>query len=444
MSETENNKAEDSLKKLKRFSIASFIVIIARFGIRIVKNVLFTRLLGPTERGIFGLLTTIPDLIISLGNMGFGIGNVYLVAKKKYDLGKIIGNTFLITTILGVCLIGVGYLTFSFKGLLKGDDSSLANFAPLVIFLIPFILLQRFSEDLLSATQEIHFLNTIRLLVSLLPGIFLLGLWWFTGQTLESAMYAWALTILIVITVSMLKLSSLSGFKIKISLSYLKESFAFGGRGLIGIFAGILVRKIDYIFVSSMLGATELGYYVVSVSVAEILISLQAAVTTPFISIRYGLDKEDAAHVTPTAVRHAVFFNSILALGVVVGGNLLILILFGKAFLPAYSAVLFLLPGVIALSVHDLVKFEYYSHNLPEFVSMAAVWSLICNIALNFLLIPTYGINGAALSSSISYSLATIILLSRFHATTGISYKEILVIKQSELINIAKKLKIMA
>lgn len=440
--EIKNDIAEESLHRLKKFSIASFLTIIVRFGIRIVKNVIFTRLLGPAERGIFGLLTTIPDLIISLGNVGFGIGCEYLIAKKKYDLGKILGNTLLMTVILGAGLIGVGYGVFSFKGLLKGDDSILIGFAPLVLFMIPFILLHRFSEDLLAASQEIHFLNTVRLFVSLLPGVFLLALWLFTGQTLKSAMYAWALSTLVVTIWSIFKLAALCNFKIQISLPYIMESFAFGGRGLIGIFAGILVRKVDYLFVSSMLGATELGYYAVSVSVAEILISLQSAISTPFMSIRYGLEKQDASLVTPTAIRHTVLINGVLALGVMAGGKLLIFILFGKSFLPAYSAVLILLPGVIALSVHDLIKYDYYSHNLPEVVSMAAIWSLICNIILNFVLIPAYGINGAALSSSISYSLATIILLARFHATTGIPYMEILIIKKSELMSIARKLQI--
>lgn len=439
--ETGESNVSSSLRRIGEFSYASFLITLIRFGVRLVKSIVFTRLLGPVERGVFGLLTTIPDLIISLGNLGFGIGNVYLVAHKQYDLRKIVGNTLLATFLLGACLAGVGYVIFSFKGILRGDSATLAAYAPLVLAMTPFLLLHKFGEDLLAAMQEIHFLNKMGLLLSLLPGVFLVVLWLVTGDPLLSAMYAWAIGFLIVSVWSLAKVASRHRYEMSVSMAYFKEAFSFGGRGLIGIFAGIFVRKVDVLFVSAMQGAEALGYYAVSVSVAEILISIQSAVTTPFLPIRLGLEKQDALIVTPIVIRHALFITAVISIGVAAGGQLLILVLFGKAFLPAYSAVVWLLPGILALSAHDILKFDLYSHNLPEFVSWAAAGSLVCNIALNFLLIPPYGINGAAISSSISYGLATLILLQRFHTLTGTPYKEILIIKKSELKQMGAKIR---
>jgi len=431
---------ENSLKKMKGFAIASFLTVLARFGIRLVKNVITTRILGPEGRGLFGLLITIPDLLISVGNIGFGVGNAYLVAKKKYELRKILGNTFLVTSLLGGILIGAGYLLMSFQGILKGDFSTLSDFSTLVIFIIPIILLERFCHDLLLATQKVHLVNNLGLLTSLLPCILLPGLRLFTGESLSSAMFAWVFATVAVALLSVFKLMALCNFKTQISLPYIKESLHFGGRSLLGVFAGIFVRKVDVIFISSMLGATQLGFYAISISISEILVSLQSAITTPFMAIRYGLETQEASKVTPIAIRHVLFFSLVSAVLAAISGKYIIIILFGESFLPAYYSLLILLPGVIALSINELVKFDLYSHNLPEWVSMAEVSALVCNIILNFLLIPTYGIEGAAISTSISYFLAAIILLEKFRSRIRAPYSEILVLKKTELVNIAREI----
>jgi len=71
---------------------------------------------------------------------------------------------------------------------------------------------------------------------------------------------------------------------------------------------------------------------------------------------------------------------SLICLGILVGGKLVILLMFGKAFLPAYSSVLWLLPGILALSIYSFLKSEMYSYNLPGFVSWSSVASLFSNL----------------------------------------------------------------
>ena len=90
LTKAENNSTRTaelnkSFSSLGKFSLSSLAVTVILFLLRMIKNVVFTRLLGPSGRGVYGLLTTIPGLIISFGNLGFGLGSVYLLSKKKYD-----------------------------------------------------------------------------------------------------------------------------------------------------------------------------------------------------------------------------------------------------------------------------------------------------------------------------------------------------------------------
>jgi O-antigen/teichoic acid export membrane protein len=435
------HRIAEALRSLKRFSISTFATTILRFGIRLIKNVVFTRLLGPAERGVFALLTTIPELIVSFGNLGFGFGSMYLIAKRRYDLKKVIGNLLLFIFITGLCLVAVGYGIMTYKGILKDDSSVIVKLAPLVLFIIPFVLLQRFGEDLLMGVKEINFMNKLNLLFSLLPVVLLVFFWLLTGNALNAAMYSWAISVVIFGVAAFAKVSSDIGFKFGLSAPYFKEAFSYGGRSFVSMFAGVLVRRIDYVLVSSMLGAEALGYYAVSVSIAEIVVTVPEAVNLPYLPIRLGLDNKEADSLTPIITRHVMFVMTLVCLIAALSGQLIILILFGKKFLPAYGSLVWLLPGVLLLSIHEIIRSDLYSYNLPGFVSWSAAVTLACNLVLNFILIPRYGISGAAISSSVSYGLGTFILMRKFMSLSGNSLKDMLLIKGSDIKRLAKSLK---
>lgn len=428
-----SHKAREALSSLKHFSLSTFVNTILRFGIRLLKNIVFTRFLGPTERGIFTLLTTIPELIVSFGNLGFGFGSMYLTAKHRYDLKKIVGNLLLFVFVIGLCLVVVGYGIMIYQGILKDNNTVVVNMVPLVLFIIPFFLLKEFGIDLLMGINDIKLINKLNLLFSLLPVVLLVLFWFLTGNALNAVMYSWAASVIVFGVAAFAKVSSSIEFKFRLSLPYFKDALSYGGRNYVAMSAGVLVRRIDYLFVSSMLGAEALGYYAVSVSVAEIISAIPEAVNMPYLPIRLGLNNKDASEFTPIVIRHVMFIMTLVCLAFAIAGHLIILVLFGKKFLPAYPALVWLLPGVLLLSIHEIIRSDLYSHNLPGFVSWSAAITLACNLVLNFLLIPRYGISGAAISSSVSYGLGAFILIRKFMLITGTSIKELLIIKSTDL-----------
>jgi O-antigen/teichoic acid export membrane protein len=436
----DKDNTKEALGSMREFSLSTFGTRIFRYAIRIIKNIVITRLLGPTDRGVFSLLLTITDLIIGFGNLGFGLGSQYLLAKKKYDLKKVLGNTLLVAFLLGSCLAGIGYLVFSYEGILKGDVQTVRAFAPLVLLLIPFVLLQRYGEDIIIAIKQIHFQNLMELCSSSITMALIFPLFLYTGETLKSALFAWAASIIVITFWSIMRILSKSSFRPALSYAYFKESYTYGIRGYLSIVADIMVRKVDVLLISHMLGAQSLGLYAVSVSVAEMLLLFSSSVSQAFLPIRLGLQSKDAKIVTPIVIRHVLFVMLLICLGVAVGGKLIIQLMFGKAFLPAYSSVLWLLPGILALSIYSFLKFDMYSYNLPGFVSWSSVAALLSNLLLNYILIPRYGINGAAISSSIAYGLSTTILLIKFLQLSKISYKEVLFINKAEIFKMLNKL----
>lgn len=422
-----------SLSILGKFSLSSLAVTAILFILRMVKNIVFTRLLGPSGRGMYGLLTTIPGLIISFGNLGFGLGCVYLLSKKKCELYKVLGNAFLYLLIQGAILALVGAVLLSFKGILKADYHIIESFSLPVLVAIPFLLAQHTGGTLLMGIKDIDFYNILRILFSAFPILFLVLLWLITKDALFSAMAAWTGAIAIVAVISFVQLYKKAGKRVGISIPYVKEAFSFGLRGNISMFANEVVRRIDILFIAYFLGAAQVGYYAVSVSVAEILLALPDAIALPFLPIRMSMDSSEAASFSPFVIKY-VFLIMVFVCGITaLAGKAIIFILYGKDFFPALMPMLCLLPGILALSLYQFLKADIYSINRPGFISIVSLITMTSNLVLNYLMIPSYGINGAAISSSVSYAASTLILFVFFLRKTGLSWDAVLLVKKQDV-----------
>jgi O-antigen/teichoic acid export membrane protein len=111
----------------------------------------------------------------------------------------------------------------------------------------------------------------------------------------------------------------------------------------------------------------------------------------------------------------------------------LINLLFGVAFLPAASAMIFLLPGVWLLGLAKLLVTYLMGIGKPEVGSFAAIISLIATIILDLMLIPKLGIIGASIASSCAYLVSFSVILIKFLQVTKLSLREITILKREDL-----------
>ncbi len=432
MTDKLNLEIKTALKSLNKFAVSTFASTVMRFGLRLVKNVVFTRLLGPFDRGVYGLITTIPRLITIIGDLGYGLGSIYLVSKKKCDIQKVLSNTILFAAVLGLVLMGICYGVLSFEKILKDDVRVIKPFMWIVLLTLPFFLLETKMSNLLIGLKKIHDLNFFNTLFSGLPVVLMVFLWLITGRALQAALWAWALSIVIVSIGEMWRISPGSIFPLKFSWTYLKDSLFYGARSYVSTISNEFVRHVDIILVASMLGAEALGYYTTCVAISEILLTLPDAISLPFLPIRLEMEQKHAKGFSPFVIRNLLFLMLLACIVTAVFGKWIIILLFGREFLPSYQAILFLLPGILSLSIYNLIKVDIYSHDRPGFVSWIAILALVINVGLNLILIPRLGINGAALSSTVAYSFSTICLLVYLIRLTHSSYRDILLFRFSD------------
>jgi len=113
-------------------------------------------------------------------------------------------------------------------------------------------------------------------------------------------------------------------------------------------------------------------------------------------------------------VKKASFCIGFVTLPVVVLSALLskplVPLLFGRAYLPAAQAFVWLMPGIFFLGIECVAVQFLNSMGYPRSVVITWLVCVCVNISLNFWAIPVYGIVGASLNSSITYILASVLI----------------------------------
>jgi O-antigen/teichoic acid export membrane protein len=180
-------------------------------------------------------------------------------------------------------------------------------------------------------------------------------------------------------------------------------------------------------------GIQATGVYSVATSLAELLLFVPLAIRLSLFPIISAGTTADANRLTPAACRHTLLLTSILALILVTAGPLAIHRLYGEVYAGAIIPLLLLLPGIILLSQSMIIFSDLSGRGKPGVAVVSTLLSLMLTIILDFVLIPKYGITGAALASSCAYMINFVVGGFFFTYHSGLSWRELFLFRKSDL-----------
>lgn len=175
-------------------------------------------------------------------------------------------------------------------------------------------------------------------------------------------------------------------------------------RALPFLISGLAIQiyfNADSIFLQFMKGTTAVGLYGGGYKIINIIIMGLSFMQTVFFPLFSSVTATESNYE-----KYLKFFSRILLfffIPISVGGILLakqiIQFVLGNAYLPATSSfqILMILPFIISFSA--IIAVPLLSQGGEKVYTKATVFSAVVNIIFNFLLIPTYSLNGAAVST---------------------------------------------
>jgi O-antigen/teichoic acid export membrane protein len=144
--------------------------------------------------------------------------------------------------------------------------------------------------------------------------------------------------------------------------------------------------------------------------------------------------KADPSRIASVLTRTTLAVALATAIPAFVFGPRLVRFVYGSQFTDAGVALRLILPGIVAYSVVAILSRYITGRGRPGTGTLILVGGLVINIAINIVLIPIYGISGAAAASSISYIATALMTLVVFRRLSGRGWGETLVIRRSDMI----------
>ena len=421
----------NSISKNSAITFSSQILI---FAVGFITSIILARTLGPTGKGIYALIILIPAVMLKLGSLGIEAANVYFVGSRQYEPKDVASNSLLSSILLSLFLIllflGISYLS-AFKNYLNSNQINIF-YLWLVVLTIPFSLFSGFLRSIFLGKEKIITFNKINIFQTIIQLVTIVIFLIILKQGVSGAVNAHILTVLFAFVFIIFLIKKVTKIKLSFNKKLFKDSIGYGVKAYFANLAQFLNYRLDMFLVAFFLTPAAVGYYSLSVGIAEKLWMLPGAIATVLFPRVSSLQDKDANNLTPRVARHTFFIIFILSLILAILIRPLIKILFGIAFLPSVTPLLILLPGIVALGGAKTLTADMAGRGMPQFGAYSSFISLAVNIPLNLWLIPKWGIAGAAFASSVAYIIATIVVIIAFTKISAKSWTDILLIKKQD------------
>jgi len=406
-----------------------------------------------------GLLRTLQDaaiLFVPFAQMGLAhsITRFFPLYNKSKENASAFINMILTLSLVG---FGIFWLIFSLTeseiiAFFNKQASDIARYLHLILWLTFLLLvtslLETYSRSLLRVAFPTLLREVgIRLLQAILVSLYFLEVISFHQfLILNVAIYAMALSILI------LNLGIAGHLKLRFDFSFiqshrLRELLQFSTLSFIGTSSMVIIGKVDSLMVAGLLGLTSNAIYTTAFYMATVIeIPKRAILQTTMPLISEAFEKNNLTEIGSIYKKVSInqlIVGALLLMGVAANlDNIFSLVPKGEIFEAGGYVVLLvglgkLIDMLFGPSSEIIVLSRYYAINIVVVLILS-----VTVIALNLVLIPRYGITGAALGSALAlflfnfikflfiwwkfnlqpFSLATLKVLGIVLITIGLNY----------------------
>lgn len=408
-------------------------------------SILLARTLGPKGNGIYTLALLFPTLLSSFFNLGLAPANVYFISRGEISVYNAFKTNLCIGFFLSLSGVIAGTLTILlFPNILFPGVPSLLLWISLVTF--PVSLIQSFLVSLLQAVQDFKRFNGLLVFVPIANIFFIIvAIWGFNLDVLGALIgYLLAQGFGLYLTIYALR-PYLNHSDIHVPLyEYAKKSINYGWKAHFSNILALVNYRLDILLVNLFLNPGTTGIYVIAVQLAERLWIVSNSVSTVLLPRLSELHKDEnnRSSLTPMIARWVFLITLFLSLILFLTANQIIEMLFGKPYLEASIAVLLLLPGIVFGSFARVFANDLAARGKPELNMYTAFLVVVINAIANIILIPQFGINGAAMATTLSYSGNAITKLVLYSQISQNPWWKSLLINQEDFVfikNILKK-----
>lgn len=395
-------------------------------------TVIVARFTGTRGAGAYSVAVQVGTLVVLGGGLGIDFGLIYFSARDRMRQSELGPVLLWFGLAWGVVLAATCYaLAIALGGsLLKG----LTNAVILaVVAAIPFMLAVRYFRYFLLGRNQMLPFNALNVVLALAWVFLVVIALVLLHSGVEGAVWAYAAANAIAFVAALMLVPAAAALPdIRRAPALLRTLAAFGLRAQLSTVLQFFSYRLDLFIVNLTAGLGAAGIYSVATLLAEAVWYIPNAVglvLAPRVAATVEGEDDDA---TAAICRATVLVSVAGAAFIAVLAPLVVLILFGSAFLPAVVPLWVLLPGVIALGLDKPIASYQLGRGRPQISLYVALIATPITVVAYVLLIPTFGIVGAAAGSTISYIATTAVDVVFLHRVSPLRLRNLVIPQRAD------------
>lgn len=389
--------------------IASAMTMLLAFPI----TFLLGRFYGPSDLGLYRMVGTLFGVWILFADFGLSSAMIKYVAHSVEDDQKrkeYISSGILTALFLGIVSFSLMYFASEFfAGFF--DMAGLGPLLKIMSVAFPFVVVNGVLLGILIGFREMkkHAWATIAKSVLMLTfTILLLSDYGVKGAIIAMVVSASLTTLLLVY------LHRLGGLTFSNYRATSSEVLSFGSRTILANGINLINYQADVLMIGYFLLDHDVGIYSVAVMFAKLIWILPDSIqkiTYPMFSEYHAKNELGLIELLlDRCMRYSFLFLLLFFTFMVVFGEDIITFIFGMEFKESTYPLIILLSGTVIYGVTKSIGCIFLAVEEVSIVYKIPLVSAIINVVLNLTLIPSYGINGAAVATSSSLIVSTFLM----------------------------------
>lgn len=409
---------------MKRTLVTAFISIaganVGATALGAVMTPILVRILGPSQYGTYATVMSVFALLMIVVSSGVDSGTRKYLAEDRDDTDwqdNVFGYYFRLATVFALvasalllAAVQIGLIDrypgeeYAFYFLLLSIVTIMAQFREYTRRSLLGLKLEHISEPLFVAQKAFFFVFAISLAY----------LGYGVAGVLAGHIIADALTTTIGFVFLSQHISLASVFERTPESFPRKELLSFNNLSIVYILFLTSLYHVDILMLQAYTTEAQVGYYKAALVLAEFLWLAPKAVQSVMIQSASELWHRDRieriTNLASKATRYTLLLTALLAIGIAVLSAKFVPRYYGSAFEPTITPLLLLLPGTVGFAVARPILSVSHARGDMRIMILATGATAVMNVVLNAALIPRFGIEGAAVATSLGY-----ISLPMFH-----------------------------
>lgn len=370
--------------------------------VNLAVSVLTARYLGPGNFGLINYAASLCAMMTAFCTLGTNDVMVNELVTRKKRCGQILGTTVffrLCSTVLSIAVICLYVVVANPNESLTLTVTALYSLS--LLFQCFETIKYWYQANLMSRVPSIIACLAYTVVAIYKVALLIIGksvIWFSVSTTLD-----YAVTAILLIICYTKQYGKEQPLRVRPTKEYslLQRSAPFIASGIMVALYG----QMDKIMLKQFLGETAVGYYSAATAISMMWAFVIAAVidsARPMILEEYQSRKSDYEKHLSQLYGAVIYISVVAAVAISLLSKPIIWVLYGKSFLPARSA-LCIVSWYTGFSYLGVARSIYLvSQGKQKYEKWIAASGAICNLILNSLMIPAWGINGAAAATLIT------------------------------------------